>query len=67
MSPIALPGQLTGADLANLRISRWPTLPIIITTGYGFEIKADLPASMVYLQKPWMPAALKSAIAQALR
>lgn len=61
-----VPGQLTGGDLANLLISRWPTLPVIITTGYGFEIQADLPANVVYLQKPWMPAALESAIAQAL-
>lgn len=62
-----VPGQLTGGDLASLLISRWPTLPIIITTGYGYEIKADLPANVVFLQKPWMPEALENAIAQALR
>lgn len=62
-----VPGQLTGADLAQLLTSRWPTLPIIITTGYGYEIKADLPPNVVYLQKPWMPAALETAITQALR
>lgn len=61
-----VPGQLTGGDLANLLISRWPTLPIIITTGYGFEIQADLPANVVYLQKPWMPDAMESAIVKAL-
>jgi len=61
-----VPGQLTGGDLANLLIGRWPTLPIIINTGYGFEIKADLRANEVYLQMLWMPAALESAIAQAL-
>lgn len=62
-----LPGQLTGGELAKLLISRWPTLPIIITTGYGYEIQANLPTNVVYLQKPWMPEALESAIAQALR
>lgn len=61
-----VPGQLTGGDLADLLLSRWPTLPIIITTGYGYEIRASLPANVVYLQKPWMPASLESAIAQAL-
>lgn len=61
-----VPGQLTGGDLTNLLISRWPTLPIIITTGYGFEIQADLPPNVVYLQKPWMPYTLEAAIAQAL-
>lgn len=62
-----VPGQLTGGELANLLISRWPTLPIIITTGYGYEIQADLPANVVYLQKPWLPEALESAIVQVLR
>lgn len=61
-----VPGQLTGGDLADLLLSRWPTLPIIITTGYGYEIRASLPTNVVYLQKPWMPASLESAIAQAL-
>lgn len=62
-----VPGQLTGGELANLLLSRWPTLPIIITTGYGYEIQANLPLNVVYLQKPWMPAALDAAITQALR
>lgn len=61
-----VPGQLTGGNLANLLISRWPTLPIIITTGYGFEIRADLPANVVYLQKPWMPDTMETAIVKAL-
>lgn len=62
-----VPGQLTGGDLATLLIGRWPTLPIIITTGYGYEIHTNFPSSVVYLQKPWMPDMLESAIAQALR
>ena len=62
-----VPGQLTGGDLATLLIGRWPTLPIIITTGYGYEIHTNFPSSVVYLQKPWMPDTLESAIAQALR
>lgn len=62
-----VPGQLKGADLAQLLVGRWPTLPIIITTGYGYEIQADLPPNVLYLQKPWMPAALESAITQVLR
>lgn len=61
-----VPGQLTGADLANLLMTRWPTLPIIITTGYGHKIQADLPANVFYLQKPWMLDTLESAIAEVL-
>lgn len=62
-----VPGQLTGADLAQLLTSRWPSLPIIITTGYGYNIQSDLPSSVVYLQKPWLPQVLEDAITQALR
>lgn len=62
-----VPGQLTGADLAQLLASRWPSLPIIVTTGYGYAIQAELPSNIVYLQKPWLPETLEQAIAQALR
>lgn len=62
-----VPGQLTGADLTQLLTSRWPSLPIIITTGYGYNIQSDLPSNVVYLQKPWLTETLEDAIAQALR
>ncbi|HJE69629.1 MULTISPECIES: response regulator [Pseudomonas] len=62
-----VPGQLTGADLAQLLTSRWPSLPIIITTGYGYDIQKDLPPNVVYLQKPWLSETLENAIADVLR
>lgn len=62
-----VPGQLTGADLAQLLASRWPSLPIIVTTGYGYAIQAELPSNVIYLQKPWLPETMEAAIAQALR
>ena len=62
-----VPGQLTGADLAQLLTSRCPALPIIITTASGYEVQQYLPANVVYLQKPWLPEMLEHAIAEVLR
>lgn len=61
-----LPGQLKGAELADMLATRFPGLPTVITTGYGYEIRAGLPKSVIYLQKPWMPDALLTAIHQSL-
>ena len=62
-----LPGQLKGTDLVRLLLGRWPDLPTVLTTGYGYEIGRDLPAQVVYLQKPWLLDALERAIADAFR
>ncbi|MGF7243900.1 DNA-binding NtrC family response regulator [Pseudomonas oryzihabitans] len=62
-----LPGQLKGTDLVQLLLGRWPDLPTVLTTGYGYEIGRDVPAQVVYLQKPWLLDALEKAIADAFR
>lgn len=62
-----LPGQLKGSDLVQLLLGRWPDLPTVLTTGYGYEIGRDLPSQVVYLQKPWLLDALEKAIAEAFR
>jgi len=62
-----VPGQLKGADLVALLLSRWPGLPAIVTTGYGYGIGEGLPEGVVYLQKPWSIEALEAAIRQSLQ
>ncbi|WP_278438999.1 response regulator [Pseudomonas oryzihabitans] len=62
-----VPGQLKGADLAELILNRWPELPTIVTTGYGYGISDCLPARVVYLQKPWSIEAMEDAIRQSLQ
>lgn len=61
-----MPGQLKGAELAQMLLSRWPGMPTIITTGYEYSVSAELPAHVVFLQKPWLFADLEKAIRQAL-
>ena len=48
-----MPGQLSGGELVQLLSQRWPDLPMLITSGYGYEITTRLPPRVVFLQKPW--------------
>lgn len=48
-----MPGQLRGGELAQMLIQRWPRLPVVITSGYGYEITTTLPPQVIFLQKPW--------------
>ncbi|QDD89730.1 response regulator [Pseudomonas oryzihabitans] len=48
-----MPGQLRGGELAQMLIQRWPQLPLVITSGYGYEITTALPPQVIFLQKPW--------------
>ncbi|RYE71181.1 MAG: response regulator [Oxalobacteraceae bacterium] len=53
ITDFTLPGQLDGKELAMMVHQRWPSTPIIVTTGYGTEVSRDLPAGVAFLQKPW--------------
>lgn len=48
-----MPGQLRGGELAEMLLQRWPALPMVITSGYGYEITTALPEQVIFLQKPW--------------
>lgn len=61
-----MPGQLKGAELAQMLLSRWPDMPTIITSGCEYTITAELPAHVVFLQKPWRFEDFEAAIRQAL-
>lgn len=48
-----LPGQLSGHEFALMVKERWPTVPVVVTSGFGFNIVGELPAGAVFLPKPW--------------
>jgi len=60
-----MPGQLRGGELAQMLLQRWPELPLVITSGYGYEITTALPAQVIFLQKPWTLDDVDSAVRQA--
>lgn len=57
-----MPGQLRGGELAEMLLQRWPALPMVINSGYGYEITTALPEQVIFLQKPWTLDEVDSAV-----
>jgi DNA-binding NtrC family response regulator len=62
-----VPGQIKGAELVLMVKTRWPDMPVIITTGFGSEIAPDLPNGVLYMQKPWNLDEMKTSIIRMLQ
>lgn len=60
-SDIVMPGMIDGVGLANELRSRYPNLPVILTTGYSAAAKAA-PPDLKILHKPFDSDALRSFI-----
>ncbi len=61
----AMPG-MTGAELIQQVRTRWPALPIVLSTGFA-ELKEPLPSVVMKLAKPYVQAELERAIAEAVK
>lgn len=57
-----VPGRLNGTQLAETFRAKWPSIGLIVTSGYALDPES-LPRDTVYLQKPWAINQLISAIA----
>ena len=47
-----LPGQIQGIEFIEMVRSRWPSISAILTSGYLIDPET-VPASTIYLHKPW--------------
>jgi PAS domain S-box-containing protein len=61
-SDIVMPGTIDGVGLAREIRSRYPDLPVLLTTGYSDAAQA-VPADLKILRKPFDTAALRGFIA----
>lgn len=61
-----VPGQIQGIEFIEMVRSRWPSIATILTSGYLIEPTA-VPASTIYLQKPWSLDDLVCAVASLLQ
>ncbi|MDD1965895.1 response regulator [Pseudomonas putida] len=61
-----VPGQILGLQLARMFRSKWPKIPVILTSGYEQE-SSDLPEGVVFLIKPWPVGKLVQTIASLLQ
>jgi PAS domain S-box-containing protein len=64
-SDIVMPGAIDGVGLAREIRSRYPNLPVILTTGYSAAEQAA-PSDLKILRKPFDTAALKSFVHEAM-
>lgn len=62
LSDLVMPGGMNGYDLAKRVRSRWPTLPVLLATGYSDQAAIALKEGFPLISKPYEPAALLLAI-----
>jgi len=53
LADVQLPGLMDGLDLAREIKLRWPSLPVVLTSGHDGERLGGLPSNCVFLRKPW--------------
>jgi CheY-like chemotaxis protein len=63
---VRLPGAMDGVDLAWEVRQRWPTLPVVLTSGKPCERARALPPGVAYVSKPWQPLSVLLLAEQAL-
>jgi signal transduction histidine kinase/CheY-like chemotaxis protein len=57
---VVMPGTMNGIDLARTVVERWPTLRLILTSGYAERLteREWLPPDVGFLRKPYRPLEL---------
>jgi CheY-like chemotaxis protein len=53
---IQMPGEVDGLQLAHQVRDRWPTMPVLLTSGHGGQPDEDIPDGGRFLPKPYMAA-----------
>ena len=62
ITDICMPGSMDGLELAQLIWLRWPSLPVIVTSGNRSLPDGLLPSHAMFLRKPWTLDALHHAV-----
>lgn len=62
ITDVMTPGRLNGLDLASLASQRWPTIPVLVTSGYPGVNRFELGANVDFLSKPWDYGSLESTV-----
>ncbi|MBK5356067.1 response regulator [Pseudomonas sp. TH41] len=62
MTDVCMPGSMDGLELAQVIWSRWPCLPVIVTSGNRSIPDGLLPSHAMFLRKPWALDVLHEAV-----
>ena len=65
-SDILMPGGMNGLDLAREINARFPTIPVLLTTGYSASAQDAVRQGVVVLQKPYDLESLRRNIREAI-
>jgi DNA-binding NtrC family response regulator len=66
LTDVELPGPMDGLDFAREIKLRWPSLPVVLTSGHSAERLVNLPSNCVFLPKPWRGDEIVKLVEQAL-
>lgn len=61
-----LPGQLDGKEFIEMVKTKWPSTAAVLTSGYELD-PSSIPASTIYLHKPWSLDELMAAVVKLLQ
>jgi PAS domain S-box-containing protein len=64
-SDIVMPGSMNGLTLARAIRDRYPSLPVLLTSGYS-DVARDAEREFAMLRKPYQVAGLERAVRQAM-
>jgi CheY-like chemotaxis protein len=62
-SDLVMPGERNGLDLARTVRERWPSLPVLLATGYSDAASRATQEGFTLLAKPYSPDGLLRAVA----
>lgn len=62
ITDVCMPGSMDGLELANVIWSRWPCLPVILTSGNKVVPGGRWPSNSMFLRKPVSLDALYQAV-----
>ncbi|MHA6573433.1 response regulator [Pseudomonas yamanorum] len=65
VSDIQMPGLLNGYDLSKVVAHRWPSLPVVLTSG-NTVMASQLGCTVRFLPKPWSTEHLLDCVQSAL-
>ncbi|MDY7536453.1 response regulator [Pseudomonas sp. Bout1] len=67
LTDIRMPGDLNGFELAKIIWTRWPQIPVILTSGDTRVSRDQLPAHSTFMVKPWTLDQLYQVIGERLQ
>ena len=50
---VRLSGPMDGIALAKAVLKLWPTIKVVLTSGYAQSVLEELPPSVTFMPKPW--------------